>query len=123
MDPTISATATAAERSAPSWLTAIVIAGVVAPGRRGPVGWFLELRPLQALGRISYGVYLWHWPVLVFVTAARVGVSGWTLLGLQVALTFALASASFLLLERPVRTGWPRPRWSWVAGPATATAA
>jgi peptidoglycan/LPS O-acetylase OafA/YrhL len=103
-------------------LTAVVIAGVVAPGRRGPVGWLLELRPLRTLGRISYGVYLWHWPVLVFVTAQRVGASGWPLLGLQVALTLALAAGSYVVLERPVQIGWPRPRWSWVAVPAAATA-
>ena len=103
-------------------LTAVVIAGLVSPGPRGPVAAVLELPPLRELGRISYGVYLWHWPVLVFVTAARVGISGWSLLLFQVALTLALAIASFVLLERPVRTGWPRPRWSWVAVPATATA-
>ncbi len=103
-------------------LAAVVIAALVAPGPRGVVAAVLELQPFQALGRISYGVYLWHWPVLVFVTAARVGTSGWSLLLLQVALTLALATASFVLLERPVRTGWPRPRWSWVAVPATAIA-
>ena len=33
----------------------------------------LSLAPLRAIGRISYGVYLWHWPVYVYLTPARTG--------------------------------------------------
>ena len=105
-------------------LTAVVIAGLVAPGARGPAAWALSLGPLRALGRISYGVYLWHWPVLVFVTPERAGVSGWTLVALQLALTLGLAVASYFLVERPVLAGWPRVTWSWAGfvGAATAVA-
>ena len=84
------------------------------PGGYGPARWLLEWGPLRALGRISYGVYLWHWPVLVFVNRAHAGVSGWPLVALQLALTLALAAGSYVLLERPVLLGWPRLRWSWV---------
>ena len=37
----------------------------------GPLGRMLSLRPLRWLGHISYGVYLWHLPVIVYCTAAR----------------------------------------------------
>ena len=40
---------------------ACVIAAAVHP-RRGPVNHLFSFRPLRALGLISYGVYLWHWP-------------------------------------------------------------
>jgi peptidoglycan/LPS O-acetylase OafA/YrhL len=99
-------------------LTAVVIAGIVTPAGSGVLGALLSWHPLRALGRISYGVYLWHWPVLVFVTAQRAGFSGWSLLVFQLVLTLALAIASFVLIERPVRAGWPRVRWQWGALPA-----
>lgn len=89
----------------------------------GPVGWLLSRRPLVALGRISYGLYLWHWPVIVVASPARTGWSGWPLLAVQVAVTLALAAASFVLVEQPVRTGGWRRAWKWRPGTAVAGAA
>ncbi len=102
-------------------LTAMVIAGVVAPQGSGATGRLLDIGPVRGLGRISYGVYLWHWPVLVFMTATVVGLSGWALVSLQLGTTFALAIVSFLVIERPVLGGWPRMSRSWIAAPAVAT--
>ncbi len=102
-------------------LTALLIAGVTAPGASGPAIWLLERSALRALGRISYGLYLWHWPVFELVTAARSGLSGWLLVAAQLTITLALALASFALVERPVLRGWPRPRGSWVGLAAAAT--
>jgi peptidoglycan/LPS O-acetylase OafA/YrhL len=90
-------------------LTAIVVAAV-ASGHAGPLAWVLERRPLVGLGRISYGVYLWHWPVLLVLTASRMHVTGWPLVGEQVAVTLGLSLLSYALLERPVLRGWPRAR-------------
>ena len=108
-------------------LTAVVIAGVVAPGAGGPATRVLSLGPLRALGRLSYGIYLWHWPVLVFVTAERAGVSGWALVGVQLAFTLGLAVASYFVVERPVLEGrsWAgssRESWSWAGFVGAATA-
>jgi peptidoglycan/LPS O-acetylase OafA/YrhL len=87
-------------------LVALAVAGVIAGLRC--VRWLrrlLEVPALVGLGVISYGVYLWHWPVLVLVDEDRVGVDGSALLVLRLALTIGLALASFVLLERPIRHG------------------
>ncbi|HEY6317831.1 MAG TPA: acyltransferase family protein, partial [Acidimicrobiia bacterium] len=83
---------------------AVVVAAAAHP-RRGPIAWLFSWRPLAALGLISYGVYLWHWPVDLVVNQARVGVSGWALTGVQVAITLAVALASYRLVEQPIRHG------------------
>jgi peptidoglycan/LPS O-acetylase OafA/YrhL len=83
-----------------------VIAAVVQPDRpRYLPRALLSLPPVVWVGRISYGLYLWHWPVIVYVTADRVGVNGWQLALLRVGLTFATATLSFYLVELPIRTG------------------
>jgi hypothetical protein len=79
----------------------------VAPGQ----GWtrrVLSVPPLPELGRISYGVYLWHWPVVVFLDEARTGLAGWGLVAIRAAVTVLVSIASYELVERPVRHHrWP----------------
>jgi peptidoglycan/LPS O-acetylase OafA/YrhL len=76
-----------------------------------------EVRPLVLLGGISYAVYLWHWPVIVFLDGDRTGLSGLPLNVLRVAVTLVVATVSLRLLERPVRhSRAPVLRW---AVPAT----
>jgi peptidoglycan/LPS O-acetylase OafA/YrhL/lysophospholipase L1-like esterase len=84
--------------------TCVVIAAAVHP-ERGVIYRAMSWTPLCALGLISYGVYLWHWPVYVFLNSNRAHVSGWILLGVRVAVTLALAVFSYRFIERPVRTG------------------
>ncbi|MEV6843617.1 acyltransferase family protein [Actinoplanes sp. NPDC051411] len=84
--------------------TALVLAQVVLrPG--SPLARALGTGPLVWLGRISYGVYLWHWPLFTFVTADATGLSRWPLLAVRLAATVALATISFYLIEQPVRRG------------------
>ena len=70
-------------------------------------------RPVVAIGLASYGVYLYHWPVIVLFTGARTGLSGAGLLVARLALIAVLVLASYFLVELPVRRQWlPRPvRW------------
>ncbi len=81
----------------------LVIAGGTVVPRRGAEA-VLGLRPLQWLGRRSYGLYLWHWPVLI-VAAEYYGKSrlapGVNVLLIGVAT--ALAAAMYKVLEVPVR--------------------
>ncbi|HEY7173680.1 MAG TPA: acyltransferase family protein, partial [Micromonosporaceae bacterium] len=81
----------------------IIVHAVVSPD--SPTARFLALAPLVWLGRISYGVYLWHWPLFEYVTADRTGLSRWPLLGVRLAATLAIAVVSFYLIEQPVRRG------------------
>ncbi len=91
-------------------LAAVVIAGVAQPDPGG-LGRFLSLRPLRWVGSISYGLYLWHWPVYVLMTDVTTGLSGASLLVARLAATLGAATISFYLVERPIRRyqwkGWP----------------
>ncbi len=78
---------------------------IVAARMEGPFARAMSWRPLAALGLISYGVYLYHWPVFLWLTPERTGLAAAPLFALRVAITLALAIASFVLVERPMLTG------------------
>lgn len=78
---------------------------ILAAMQDGVVARVLSWRPLVALGGISYGVYLLHWPVFLWLSPERVGWAPWPLFALQMAVTLALAVVMFRFLERPVRVG------------------
>ena len=69
---------------------------------RGPVAWLLSSPPAVYLGRISYGTYLWHWPVIVIATL-RFHPGGLALFALTALVATGIASLSYQLVERPVR--------------------
>jgi peptidoglycan/LPS O-acetylase OafA/YrhL len=66
----------------------------------------LGCRPLRYLGKRSYSLYLWHWPIICLTRPdVDVPISGWPLLVLRVALMGLAAEASYKLIEQPFRTG------------------
>ena len=75
-------------------------ARLIEPGRFARA---LAWRPLHFIGTISYGIYLWHWPVIVYLNGARTGLSTWPLDLLRVAVTLLVSTASYYLVERPIR--------------------
>lgn len=100
---------------------AVAVAIVIADVTSRPDGWLsrvLSVQPLVAVGKISYGLYLWHWPVYVFLNGESTGVTGIGLLLVRLAVTVSLATASYHLIEMPVRRGGltrlPRPWWAVV---------
>lgn len=67
-------------------------------------GRLLEWRPLRFFGWISYSLYLWHWPVVVFLFY-RYGTLDLPTMVLALVLCVALAAASWRWIEEPCRTG------------------
>ncbi len=74
-----------------------VIVGALGSGATARL---LSLRPMVMIGKVSYGVYLWHWPVIVVLDTERTGLSGALLFLLWVAITAALTATSWILIER-----------------------
>jgi peptidoglycan/LPS O-acetylase OafA/YrhL len=96
------------------WLPAVAaVSAALITGLQvdGPVRRVLSFPPLVWLGTISYGVYLYHWPIYVIADADRVGIDGAPLVVVQLALTLAVSVVSFYALERPVRHA------TWTGGP------
>jgi peptidoglycan/LPS O-acetylase OafA/YrhL len=84
----------------------LVVIRAVTTGAGGPLGWIVGLAPLRALGLISYGIYLWHWPVIVYMTPDRTNLDRpWVLDVARVVVTLAVATASYLVLEQRIRRG------------------
>jgi peptidoglycan/LPS O-acetylase OafA/YrhL len=97
---------------------------VLAARERGLIRAVCSLRPMRALGRISYGVYVFHWPIFLWLTPQRTGLSPLALTAERVAVTLVVATASFVLLERPIRERRLLDgRARFVAVPAALTAA
>jgi peptidoglycan/LPS O-acetylase OafA/YrhL len=87
-----------------SLATAVLIAAVVHPACHA--GRVLGTAPLRWIGERSYGIYLWHWPVMALSRPGTdIDWSRWVLVPLQIAVTVAIAAASYRWVERPVRTG------------------
>jgi peptidoglycan/LPS O-acetylase OafA/YrhL len=78
---------------------------------QAPLSALLALPALVWVGRISYGLYLWHWPLYGLITRDRTGLYGFSLLSVRLAVTLAVAAVSYALIEQPIRTG----RWRWHA--------
>ena len=106
-------------------LLALCTATVIASVSRLPSAGLtsaLSVRPLPYVGRISYGMYLWYWPVLLVMTASRTHLHGPSLLVARVAVIVALAAVSFHLVEMPIRRGAIAGWRGWLSLPAAATA-
>jgi peptidoglycan/LPS O-acetylase OafA/YrhL len=82
-------------------LAALLILAAALPA--GPVSRLASLRPLRWLGQVSYAVYLFHWPLLVFLTAQRTHLGHLPRFVLIVALSLLLAEVSRWVVERPIR--------------------
>ena len=87
-----------------SIVTAVLLLGLQSDG---PLRGLLSWRPLVLAGVVSYGLYLYHWPLFALLDEGRVGFGGAGLLAVRLGATVVAATASYVVLERPVR----RARW------------
>jgi peptidoglycan/LPS O-acetylase OafA/YrhL len=103
--------------------TVLLIAGLLNRSDRKPtIQNLLESSVFVYIGKISYSLYLWHWPVYVLLR--------WTLgletafeKGLAITLTFALAHVSYKFVEKPIRQNKysiGRPNWQVISVGITA---
>ncbi len=104
---------------------AVILTCVTAPASL--LARLCSLGPLVFVGRISYGLYLYHWPLFFVINHAHTGLNGAWLLVVRLVATFAVATISFVALEEPIRTGrllrgWKGSVWIGLAVVATAVA-
>jgi len=89
------------------FLIVALMAGALLMATANPstsTGRLFALAPLVWIGARSYGIYLWHLPVIVLLSPDHgFGVSGWWLAGLQVGVTVAVAALSYRYVEMPIR--------------------
>ncbi len=83
----------------------VVLAAAAQPGTN-PLGRLLEVRAFVGLGLISYGVYLWHWPIVLWVTPSNTHLDGFALFVVRCALTLGVSLLSYRFVEQPIRHGW-----------------
>ncbi len=83
--------------------TVLVVAALAHPASwLGPaLGW----KPLRWLGVRSYGIYLWHWPIIVLTTPTLQRGVNLPLAVVQVGVTIAVAALSWRFVEEPIRRG------------------
>lgn len=98
-------------------LSAVAVAVIVHPSGL-PKGTLLASRQFLWLGRRSYGVYLWHWPVfMVTRPGLDVPIDGLALLVLRCGLTLGLAAVSYRFVELPVQQGALGRLWTDLRSP------
>ena len=106
-------------------LYALCSATVVAAAARndGAVYRVLSVGWLRWVGTVSYGAYLFHWPVFLILTPARTGLPALPLLVVRTAATLGLAALSYRFVERPLRRTDLVPTRRFARGSAAAFAA
>ncbi len=120
-------------RDSSSWLftggftlicaTAAIVIGSLELHPHGVMARALSWSPLVQIGLVSYGLYLWHWPVYVALSESRTGLSGAVLVVLRLVVSGAMAWASYRFLEEPIRARRFRlPGVNSLAGASSAAA-
>ena len=82
-------------------LAALVVIAQLAGHQESVVARLLSWRPLTAIGALSYGLYLWHFPVYEAVKAHLGHLPFRYLVVIQVGLSLVAATASYWVVERP----------------------
>jgi peptidoglycan/LPS O-acetylase OafA/YrhL len=84
-------------------LAVLVLIACAAHGKSSLMSRALSFAPIAKAGLISYGLYLWHWPIYVTLTETRLGFGGLRLTALRLVVTLLVSLVSFRYLEQPIR--------------------
>lgn len=91
----------------PGWAAIFPVVGatlLVGWGSNGPVGLILTSRPIVYIGKVSFSLYLWHWPLIVFYKSMiNHTIDGWAMVSIGI-VSFVAAVISTELVEKPFRT-------------------
>lgn len=98
----------------PGWIALLPVVGsvlVIGPnsGSNGAVERLLAQPVMVFIGKVSYSLYLWHWPVFSFVDYRWFQASEWQRLPFKVGLSFGAAIACHKLIEDPARKYLSQP--------------
>ena len=113
----------------PGWRAAIPVGATVAmialshDASDGLVGWLGARAPIQWLGRVSYSVYLWHWPIFILLGDYLGHALAWPQKFLVIAATGVLSHASVVLVEDPCRKLGSGRHLRWTFGAAASAMA
>lgn len=86
--------------SAFALLSLTCVLGAIVPG---PMQALVSISPLVKIGKVSYGLYLFHWPVFTWLDEQRIGTGGVGLFAVRIGVTVAITMLSYVLIEKPIR--------------------
>jgi len=97
-------------------ISCLLIVAVLVPG---PVRSLMSSRPLVELGKVSYSVYLFHWPVFILLNEERLGFDGLALSLIRLLVSLCLGLISARMIENPIRLrrvlkGGRQASWAFV---------
>lgn len=81
-------------------ISAVLVIGSMNPG---PLRSVLGTKPFVMIGRVSYGLYLYHWPIFVWMTPDRMNIDRVALFAVQVLVTSVVTTISYVFIEAPIR--------------------
>ena len=82
---------------------ALSVCAIAAASRPGLLAKVFAWQPLRAIGLVSYGLYLYHWPVFLVLSEDRTDLSQIPLFVVRVAMTVVLTLVSYTVIEQPIR--------------------
>lgn len=112
------------KRAFPGWSALVPTLGACLLVAAGPFAWLnrnlLASRMLVGIGLISYPLYLWHWPLMAFLSNVFPGIPPLPLGSglLAIAICIALAGTTYYLIEKPIRFGKRLPTASLIVAMA-----
>jgi peptidoglycan/LPS O-acetylase OafA/YrhL len=84
------------------WLGGFYLCLLIVAQSGGILTRVLELAPIRYVGRISYGLYLYHWPIFLLVAQIPWSLNGTLVVLITLALTAVVAVASYKFIEQPL---------------------